>query len=157
MFRKLTRSKQALTEEECVELLKETKRGVLSVLGDGGYPYGIPMDHYYCEEDGKIYFHSGKTGHKTDAMRACPKVSYCVIDDGTPTDTWALDFRSVVVFGKAEFIDDPALVREMSRRLSYKFTSDESYIENEIARFEKATLLFAITPENITGKRVNEA
>ena len=115
------------------------------------------MDHYYCEDDGKIYFHSGKTGHKIDALKACPKVSYCVTDDGTPTDTWALDFKSVVVFGKAELIDDPASVREISRRIAYKFTSDESYIENEIARFEKATLIIAITPENTVGKRVNEA
>ena len=62
MFRKLVRIKQQIPEEECIEILKAEPRGVLSVIGDDGYPYGMPLNHYYCEDDGKIYFHSGKTG-----------------------------------------------------------------------------------------------
>ncbi|MBO7677619.1 MAG: pyridoxamine 5'-phosphate oxidase family protein, partial [Erysipelotrichaceae bacterium] len=54
-FRKLLRSRQQLSEEECFEILKQQKRGVLSVNGDDGYPYGMPMNHYY--EDGYLYFH----------------------------------------------------------------------------------------------------
>ncbi|MBR7078568.1 MAG: pyridoxamine 5'-phosphate oxidase family protein, partial [Clostridia bacterium] len=80
MFRKLTRIKQKLGDAECVEILKNEKRGVLSLIGDGGYPYGVPHDHYYCEEDGRLYFHSGPKGHKIDAIRACGKASYCVFD-----------------------------------------------------------------------------
>ena len=57
MFREMMRIKQQLPESECLEILKNEKRGVLSVLGDDGYPYGMPMNHYYCEEDGKLYFH----------------------------------------------------------------------------------------------------
>ncbi len=34
MFRKMRRFKQQLTEEECKEVLREAKRGVLSMLGD---------------------------------------------------------------------------------------------------------------------------
>lgn len=52
MFREMTRIRQQLAESECIEILKNEKRGVLSVLGDDGYPYGMPMNHYYCEEDG---------------------------------------------------------------------------------------------------------
>ena len=61
MFREIARKKQALCREECIKLLKQEKRGVLSVIGDEGYPYGIPINHYYNEADGKIYFHSGNT------------------------------------------------------------------------------------------------
>ena len=46
--------------EECLHILKTEKRGVLSVNGDNDYPYGMPMNHWYNEEDGKIYFHCGK-------------------------------------------------------------------------------------------------
>ena len=38
-----------------------------------------------------------------------------------------------------------------------KFTADEDYVENEIRRSGPATLMFALTPECITGKLVNEA
>ena len=42
MFRKIRRFKQEMPAEECRELLKTQVRGVLSLLGDGGYPYGVP-------------------------------------------------------------------------------------------------------------------
>ena len=56
LFRELARKKQALSHETCIEFLKTEPRGVLSVIGDDGYPYGVPMNFWYCEEDGKIYF-----------------------------------------------------------------------------------------------------
>ena len=54
MFRNVVRIKQALPEEECIKLLKETKRGVMSVLGDDDYPYGMPLNHWYDEESGRL-------------------------------------------------------------------------------------------------------
>ena len=157
MFRDLVRKKQALPMETCLALLKTQRRGVLSVLGDDGYPYGMPMDHWYCEADGKLYFHGGKTGHKIDAMRACDKVSYCVMDEGTPAEEgWWLRVCSVVVFGRVEFVADYDRAMDISRQLSYQFTRDESYIQDEIQHSGPGTLVFALTPEHITGKIVNE-
>ena len=157
MFREIVRKKQALPREECIEILKREKRGVLAVLGDEGYPYAVPHNHYYCEEDGKLYFHSGNTGHKIDAIRACGKASYCVYGDGEPTDGWALNFKSVIVFGRIEIVEDPETVVSKTRALSRKFTDDEAYIQTEIDRHLHRTLLFALVPEHITGKRVNES
>ena len=42
MFRKMRRFKQELDKEECVEVLKNNKRGVLS-LSAFDYPYGVPL------------------------------------------------------------------------------------------------------------------
>ena len=69
MFRKMRRFKQELSKEECMEILKNEPRGVLSVLGDDGYPYGMPVTHWYNEKNGKIYFHGAKSGHKIDAIK----------------------------------------------------------------------------------------
>ena len=158
MFRKLLRHKQQLSDSECIEVLKNEPRGVLSVVGDEGYPYGLPIDHWYCEENGKLYFHCGKIGHKLDAIRACDKVSYCILDGGTLEDGgWALYFRSVIVFGRAKIIEDKARIIEITRQLSYKFTDDTAYIEDEIRRFAAGTLCIELTPEHICGKRVHEA
>ncbi|MBO4457038.1 MAG: hypothetical protein J5802_04910 [Butyrivibrio sp.] len=44
MFRKMRRFNQQITDEECIEVLRNTKRGVLSLMGDEGYPYGVPHD-----------------------------------------------------------------------------------------------------------------
>ena len=109
------RKNQELSQEECTELLKSEKRGVLSVHGDDGYPYGVPLDHFYCEEDGKLYFHGGKQGHRVDAVKRCDKASFCVCDKGRQTEgEWALDFRSVIVFGRIEIIEDREKTIEIS-------------------------------------------
>ena len=152
------RIKQQLPQEECIEILKNEPRGVLSVLGDDGYPYGMPINQYYCEEDGKIYFHSGKKGHKVDAIKRCDKASFCAYDQGFRREgEWALNIRSVIVFGRIEIIEDTEKVYEISRRLSRKFTDDEAYIEHEIVKSGPRTLMFALVPEHMTGKLVNEA
>ena len=158
MFREMLRKKQQLSQRECVDILKTQLRGVLSVLGDDGWPYGVPLDHWYCEEDGCLYFHGGKTGHKVDAMRRHEKVSFCVCDEGVPDEEvpWALVINSVVVFGRAEMLEDHDRTMEVSRQLSYKFTDDEGYIQREIQRSGPGTLCFRLIPEHMTGKRVVE-
>lgn len=94
MFRKMRRFKQELSKEECMEILKNEPRGVLSVLGDDGYPYGMPVTHWYNEKNGKIYFHGAKSGHKIDAIKNCDKVSFCVYDKGYRKENdWAAEYK----------------------------------------------------------------
>ena len=158
MFREMLRKKQQLTQEACIEILKKEPRGVLSVLGDDGYPYGMPMNHYYCEEDGKIYFHSGKNGHRVDAVKHCDKASFCVYDGGFRREgEWALNISSVIVFGRIELIEDQEKIYKIARLLSYKFTNDEKYIEHEIQKSGPGTMMFALVPEHMTGKLVKES
>lgn len=154
----MQRAKQALSQEECVEILKSELRGVLSVLGDDDYPYGMPINHFYCEQDGKLYFHGGKRGHKIDALKRHDKASFCVYDGGFRKDgEWALNIRSVIVFGRIEFIEDRDTVYRISEALSRKFTDDDAYIAREIEQAGPRTLMFALVPEHITGKLVNES
>ena len=158
MFREITRIKQKLSDEECAEVLRTEVRGVLSVLGDDGYPYGMPLNHYYNEEDGCLYFHSGKKGHKIDAMVREPKASFCVYDRGYRREgEWALNIRSVIVFGKIEMVEDTETIYEIARKLSRRFTDDEEYIGREIQKSGPRTLMFRLRPEHIRGKLVNEA
>ena len=158
MFRELQRKKQQLPMEECVELLKTQMRGVLSVQGDDDYPYGMPMNHWYNEADGKLYFHSGLKGHRSDAMARHDKASFCVYDEGfRKAGEWSLNIRSVIVFGRLQVVEDPAVANDFVRRLSAKFTEDTDYVEREIAQAMDHTLVVTLEPEHISGKLVNEA
>ena len=157
MFRKMMREKQALSREECAEILRNEKRGVLSLLGDDGYPYGLPINHYYSEQGGCLYFHSGRAGHKIDAMRGCEKASFCVYTPGEKRGgNWWLTIRSVIVFGRIREITDHARAIEISRELSRKFTDDEDYIEQEVRSSGAGVLCFALEIEAMTGKTVEE-
>ena len=158
MFREMLRKKQALSEEECIAVLKTQKRGVLAVLGDEDYPYALPINHYYNDEDGHIYFHGAKFGHRVDAVKRHDKVSFCVYDEGYRRDgEWALNIKSVIVFGRLVPVEDEDKMIDICRRLSRKFTDDESYIENEIKRAGFRTLMYELVPEHMSGKLVKEA
>ena len=158
MFRELTRIKQKLSREESISILQQQPRGVLSLLGDNGYPYGVPIDHWYNDSDGKIYFHSGKEGHKVDAIRSCDKASFCVCDEGYRLDgDWALYIKSVIVFGRIRIVEDHRQALELTRQLSRKYTRDEAYIQKEIDSFGHELLVFCLEPEQISGKITKES
>lgn len=158
MFRELARIKQKLTREDAIVLLKSEPRGVLSVLGDDGYPYGLPIDHWYNDADGCLYFHSGPKGHKIDALRRCDKASFCVYDQGWRNDgNWALNIKSVIVFGRIEIVEDHEKAIAMTRQLSLKYTQDIVYIEEEIEKYGHELLVFRLIPEHITGKITKES
>ena len=157
MFREMRRAKQQLSREECIEILKSEPRGILSVLGDDGYPYGLPMTHYYNEKTGTLMFHGAPVGHKADAMRACDKVSFCVHDEGYRKEgDWSLNIRSVIVFGRVRFIEDPEEMAAFCRSLCDKFTDDPKFFPEMFASAAHRMLCFEIVPEHMTGKLVNE-
>jgi len=156
MFRKMRRFKQQISEEECIRILKEKPRGVLSMIGDDGYPYGIPLDHWYSKS--KLYFHGAKVGHKIDAITAFDKVSYCVMDEGFRRDgEWALNIKSVVVFGRIRVVEDEAKKREICTNLVRKFTDDEEYLQKELTNAFPRVNCLELTIEHMTGKLVNES
>ncbi len=158
MFRGMRRFKQQVSDEECIRVLKEQPRGVLSMIGDDGYPYGIPLDHWYCEEDGKLYFHGAKEGHKIDSITRCDKVSYCVMDEGYRKEgEWALNITSVVVFGRIRFVTDPDMINKIGTNLCRKFTNDEKYIQHEVQFALPRAQCLELIPEHMTGKLVNES
>ena len=158
MFRKMRRFKQQIADEACIELLKNEKRGVLSVIGENGYPYGVPLNHYYDEADGKLYFHGAKEGHKLDCIKACDKVCYTVFDKGYRREgEWALNVKSVVVFGNISLVTDEAKTKEICAALCRKFTDDEAYLADELAHHLSNVQCLALTPVHITGKLVNES
>lgn len=156
MFRKMRRFKQQISREECMRLLKEQPRGVLSVIGDDGYPYGIPLDHWYS--DNKLYFHCAKVGHKLDAIAACDKVSYCVMDEGYRRDgEWSLNINSVVVFGRMRIVENEEKKLEICTNLVRKFTDDEEYLRKELSNAFSRVNCLELTIEHMTGKLVNES
>jgi len=158
MFREITRKKQALPTEKIIEILDAEKRGVLSVIGDDGYPYGMPMNYWYNKENGYLYFHSCKKGHKVDALAANNKVSFCVYDYGYKNEgEWALNISSVIVFGRVHIVENHEDAMKICKEMSLKYTPDLAYIEEEIQKFGDATLCYELRPEHMTGKIVNES
>ncbi len=158
MFREMRRNRQQLSREACLELLKKLPRGVLSVLGDQGYPYGMPMDFWYNEEDGRLYFHSALQGHRMDALAKDGKVSFCCFDQGRREEgDWALYIQSVIVFGRMEKVEEPRRKALALRQLGWKYNPDEAWVRQTLEGHAHRAVVLALTPEHITGKLVHES
>ena len=152
MFREMRRTRQQLPENETLEILERNAEGVLALHGDNGYPYGVPVN--YVWDNGRIFFHCAKTGHKADAIKADPKVCFTVIDLHTVLpQKMATSFRSVIVFGKARFVEDREEKFRALRTFAQKHSGDfPQEIEAEIISAGERTLIVEITAEHITGK-----
>lgn len=156
MFRKMRRFRQQITEEECIEILKSEPRGVLAVHGEDGYPYALPIDFLY--DDGKIYFHCAKEGHKVDALKKDERVSFCVYDQGFRKEgDWALNIKSVILFGKIRFIEDREETIALVRKLGLKYYPTPEGVEEEISKAGSRVQMLELTIDHMTGKLVNES
>lgn len=157
MFRKMRRSRQEMAKEESVDILEKGFSGVLAVLGDEGYPYTVPVNYVYS--DGVIYFHCAAEGHKLDAIRKEPKVSFCVIGEeiNVPTEFTAY-YRSVVIFGKASVVTDDDERRRAVEKLAAKYSPNENAerVKQVIDKEWRVLTAVRIDIEYMTGKQAIE-
>lgn len=158
MFRQMRRYKQQVTPEECRKILTEEGRGALSVIGEDGYPYTIPINFYYDADENRIYLHSAKSGHKIDAIKACDKVCFTVWNQGFKTEgNWEWNATSVVVFGRAKLIDDRSFWEDKLRKLTLKYYPSAEEAEEEMQKpSTNRVQMIAIDIDHMTGKLVNE-
>ena len=155
MFREMRRGRQQLAQDECEEILARATSGVLSVLGDDGYPYGVPLSHVFA--DGTVYLHCALEGHKVDALRAEPKCCFTVVErDDVVEEEYTTRYRSVVAFGHARFLagdEKRAAALLLANRLSPSMAEgNPEHVEAGLARME----MVAIDVDHLTGKQSRE-
>ncbi|WP_287895660.1 pyridoxamine 5'-phosphate oxidase family protein [Clostridium sp.] len=64
MFRTIRKKKNEISTDAVKTLLQSSRRGVLAVNGDDGYPYAIPINYVYDDDAQKIYFIMLKSRYK---------------------------------------------------------------------------------------------
>ena len=157
MFRELRRIKQKIEISECIELLKKTKRATLALSGDNDYPYSLPINYYYDENSNAIYFHSAKEGHKIDSIKRNNKISLSIIGDEYKDDEGYFYYvKSVIVFGRANIVDDVEEKYNYLKIFGMKYFPSEEYTIDELKRSMDRALLIKINIEHISGKLVHE-
>lgn len=157
MFRKIRKVKNEITIDEAKKLLHTNRRAALSVNGDDGYPYTVPINFYYDEAEGRIYFHSAKKGYKIESICRNDKVCFTTWNDGTRDEgDWAYRVASCVVFGRAKLVKDPTVTLEKLRAFALKYYPTAEEADAEIARDIGGVQMVAIEIEHISGKRIHE-
>lgn len=155
MFRTMRRSGQELDRETCTAILEKATSGVLAVSGDDDYPYAVPLSYVYA--DGKVYFHCATAGHKLDAIRACDKVSFCVIEqDEVIPARFTTHYRSVILFGRARVIESREEKLAALIRLAQKYSPNQPHMKKEIDDGFDRLHMVELTVEQMSGKECRE-
>lgn len=157
MFRKIRKIKNEINQAEAKELLNNSRRGILAMNGDDGYPYAIPVNYFYDEAEEKIFFHGAKAGYKVDCLKSSDKVCFTIIgSEMIREEAWAPYMQSVVIFGRCQFIDDKQTAMKRLKDFAMKYYPNEDMVLNEIKADGSATQMFQIEIEYMTGKEVQE-
>jgi nitroimidazol reductase NimA-like FMN-containing flavoprotein (pyridoxamine 5'-phosphate oxidase superfamily) len=157
VFRELRRKKNEMDIDATKELIKQSRRAVLAVNGDGGYPYAIPINYLYDESGQKIFFHGASKGHKVDALKKSDKVCFTVYgNEKTKDEDWAPFVQSAVVFGRCHLIEDKDLSMKILKKFAMKYYPNEEMVMDEIKASGKSVQIFEISIEHISGKEVQE-
>ena len=158
MFREIRKKRNKIEDRAAEELLQGSRRGVLAVNGDDGYPYAVPVNYFYDRENQRIYFHGARAGHKVDALRACDKVCFTVYgNEMIKEEDWAPFMQSVVVFGRCHLLESGCeKAMEMLKRFAMKYYPNEELVDEEIAQAGRAVQMFEIEIEHLSGKEVQE-
>jgi uncharacterized protein len=98
-------------QAEIDEIIKKCEVCYVSMVDENSQPYVLPFNFGYNE--GVIYLHSSQKGHKIDILRKNPSVCIAFSTDHQlryqseqMACSYSMKYRSVLAFGKVEFIDD---------------------------------------------------
>lgn len=110
------------------------------MVDETGCPYVIPMNFGYGE--GVIYLHSSRSGKKIELLKQKPAVCISFSTDHqlrwqneTVACSYGMRYRSVLAYGKAEFIEDIeekryALTKIMAQYSGRNFTFNDPAVRD---------------------------
>jgi nitroimidazol reductase NimA-like FMN-containing flavoprotein (pyridoxamine 5'-phosphate oxidase superfamily) len=152
VFREIKLEERAISDEKALEILINGSYGVLSTIGEDGYPYGVPVN-YACFENG-IYIHCALEGHKLENIQFNEKVSFCVV---SRSDILAVkfdtDYESAIAFGRASEVTEDSEKEAVLLALVSKYSGEHLATgKNYIKKFWDETRTFKIEIEHLGGK-----
>ncbi len=152
MFAEMRRSDRLLSPEETIAILQRCDHGVLAMMDESGYPYGVPLSYVY--RDGCLYFHGAvNAGQKVKNLRANDKVCFTVVGDTkVMPEKFGATYESVIVFGRARELFAEEKQKALEAVIS-KYSADffEGGLKYIAGAFEK-TGVFEIAIDHMTGK-----
>jgi nitroimidazol reductase NimA-like FMN-containing flavoprotein (pyridoxamine 5'-phosphate oxidase superfamily) len=114
----MRRKDKEITDPVEIETIIQEAQICRLAMVDGSNPYMVPLS--FGAEGASLYFHSGRKGKKLDILRANPNVCFemdlpgKVLEDEKPCK-WTVQYRSVIGFGNAEFLEKPDEKRDAFR------------------------------------------
>ena len=122
-------------------------------LSENGLPYIVPLCFGY--QDDSLYFHSAPEGRKVDILKHNNQVCFefdgdTRITTGKTACAWGMQYRSVIGYGEASFIQDPKEKRKALDIIMGQYA--DGAFEYSGKALDK-TLIIKIDISSMTGKK----
>lgn len=150
MFKEMRRKDRQTDLVKAKEILEKGIYGILSTIGENGYPTGIPFN--YANDDDFIYLHSA-FGYTYENVKNNEKVCFTVVNNcEVIPDEFVSNYESVVVHGTAEIASDDDKntgLKAMLKKYSINFLKEGvDHIKEDFNN----CIVIKIHIDNITGK-----
>ena len=147
------RKEREITDQKAIEDILHNAWVCRLAMVDGDTPYIVPLCFGYA--DRTLYFHSAPEGKKLEILKKNNRVCFEVdIDPSLKPNAkpcaWAMNYRSVVGFGCARFLNDVESKRKALDIIMRNY-SDKSYVYQRSA-IENTTVI-KVNIEQMTGKQ----
>ncbi len=155
MKTELRRKERGMKTSRDMELLLECMPVGRLAVTTGEGPYIVAVNYVFIE--GSIYFHSGLAGRKIEGLRADPRVCF-MVDEIGPQVLWEQGcgisqiYKSVVCFGKTEFVERQAEKRAILEKMVQKYVPSRYPISPMKDENIKKTAVVRIVIDSMSGK-----
>ena len=155
----LRRTDRLMAEEKARAVLKAGFAGRLATVSEDGSPYCLPFLYVWMED--RLFFHNTSSrGHLRANVDHEQRICFLVdepeqvFDYGRFECDSGLAYRSVIVFGTIEVVDELSLKQRFFETLMEKYgTPDRDRPREFFPRINEVTV-YAITIERLTGKEL---
>jgi nitroimidazol reductase NimA-like FMN-containing flavoprotein (pyridoxamine 5'-phosphate oxidase superfamily) len=140
---------------ELEEIINQSEVCYMGMVDENGLPYTVPFNFAY--EDSVLYFHSAPFGKKIDILKKKPDV--CIAfslghelhhHDVEVGCSYSMKYRSVLAYGKVEFIEDIEQKTSWMNKIMLKYTQREfKYSLPAITN----VACYRVVIEKMTGKK----
>lgn len=149
----MRRKERQMSDADALALLSSQNWGVLSVAGENGIPYGVPVNYGFL--DGKIYIHHTDAADSllTSLLTQNSNVCFTVVGRHEVDEPiLSTHYDSVILFGTAALVTDED---EKSDAMMKMMTSLAPSMLPNIPSHSKTSrnyIMIVFSPSCITGK-----
>lgn len=148
----IRRGDRQINRDEALAILDHAEYGVLSMVGEDGLPYGIPIN--FARDGDLLVFHCAPEGRKLDCLRFRGRASFCAVGrTQVLPGKFTTEYESVLVEGPVVIVEDDRRKTEDLMILCRKFAPE--HLAAAVKAIEKSlhrTGIFEMKIERISGK-----
>ncbi len=156
---KMRKESRAMDSQWALDLMHKATYITVSFVDADGQAYGLPLS-LASDDDVNWYFHCALEGKKIDAIKAHPEVCLSAVTRCTPTvgpkdNSYTLQYKSAVAFGKAEIVTDDEEKISGLRLICQRFLPQhmEVFDQNIALSLDRTAVVRITLSEPPVGKR----